>query len=254
MIDKGSGRIDGFIVEGPTAGGHNAPPRGRPAQFDERGQPVYTERDDVDPAELVALGLPFWMAGGFATPANLRAALAAGAAGIQVGTAFALCNESGLDDDYRRELRHAGYNGTTRTVRTDPKVSPAGFPFKVVELPGSLTESAVYDERPRICDIGYLRTAYLREDGTTGLRCPAEPIDDFVRKGGREEDAVGRACLCNALMADIGLGQRRDNGYLEPPLITLGDDLTFLRALMDDENGAYAAIDVVDYLLADPAA
>ncbi len=28
---KANGRVDGFIVEGPTAGGHNAPPRGKPA-------------------------------------------------------------------------------------------------------------------------------------------------------------------------------------------------------------------------------
>ena len=28
MAKKASGRVDGFVVEGPTAGGHNAPPRG----------------------------------------------------------------------------------------------------------------------------------------------------------------------------------------------------------------------------------
>gem|GEM_PF-3146962 len=31
------GQVDGFVIEGPTAGGHNAPPR-RHLQLDGRGQ------------------------------------------------------------------------------------------------------------------------------------------------------------------------------------------------------------------------
>ena len=31
LARKSSGRVDGFVVEGPTAGGHNAPPRGSPS-------------------------------------------------------------------------------------------------------------------------------------------------------------------------------------------------------------------------------
>ncbi len=29
LVKRANGRVDGFIVEGPTAGGHNAPPRGK---------------------------------------------------------------------------------------------------------------------------------------------------------------------------------------------------------------------------------
>jgi nitronate monooxygenase len=29
LVKKATGRVDGFVVEGPTAGGHNAPPRGK---------------------------------------------------------------------------------------------------------------------------------------------------------------------------------------------------------------------------------
>ncbi len=61
---------DGFIVEAPSAGGHNAPPRG-PRVTDELGQPVYDERDEVDLVRLAGLGLPFWLAGSFGTPAGL---------------------------------------------------------------------------------------------------------------------------------------------------------------------------------------
>ena len=54
----------GFVVEGPIAGGHNAPPRGQ-LQLDERGEPVYGERDVVDLEQMQALGVPFWLAGAY---------------------------------------------------------------------------------------------------------------------------------------------------------------------------------------------
>lgn len=28
LVRKANGRVDGFVIEGPIAGGHNAPPRG----------------------------------------------------------------------------------------------------------------------------------------------------------------------------------------------------------------------------------
>jgi nitronate monooxygenase len=93
LARKASGRVDGFIIEGPTAGGHNAPPRGDPT-FNERGEPLYGERDVVDLAKVRELGLPFWLAGGTGHPGRLREAQEAGAAGIQVGTLFAYCDES----------------------------------------------------------------------------------------------------------------------------------------------------------------
>ena len=40
LARKASGRVDGFVVEGPTAGGHNAPPRGEP-RFSSEGEPLY---------------------------------------------------------------------------------------------------------------------------------------------------------------------------------------------------------------------
>ncbi|MFH1762738.1 MAG: nitronate monooxygenase, partial [Gemmatimonadota bacterium] len=47
LAKKANGRVDGFVVEGPTAGGHNAPPRGE-KRLNERGEPIYGERDTVD--------------------------------------------------------------------------------------------------------------------------------------------------------------------------------------------------------------
>ncbi len=247
LAKRGTG-VDGFIVEGPTAGGHNAPPRG-PLTL-EQGQPVYGPRDAVDLGKLRALGLPFWLAGSYASPEGLRAAQAEGASGVQVGTAYAFSSDSGLDGAIRERVLESVKGGTAR-VFTDPYASPTGFPFKVVELPGSLSEAAVYEARPRRCDLGYLRELYRRTDGTIGYRCPGEPVADYVRKGGRAEDTAGRKCICNGLIATIGLGQRR-GGVTEAPIVTAGDDLTNLARLLHEGGRGYSAAEVTDYLLARP--
>lgn len=247
LLKKAPGGIDGFIVEAPTAGGHNAPPRG-PMQLSHEGEPIYGPRDEVDLSELAALGIPFWLAGGYASRDRLNSAVAAGARGIQVGTAFAFCRESGLDPVLRRRCLQAILRSEAH-VFTDPAASPTHFPFKVVVLPDTLTDEDVYSSRPRRCDLGYLRRAYRKPDGTIGYRCPAEPLDEFVQKGGDPGDTVGRKCLCNALLANIGLGQRQPEGFEEPPLITAGDDLSCVRKLISSESLDYRARDVVEMLL-----
>ena len=63
----------------------------------DRGEPLYGERDVVDLADMRSLGVPFWLAGGTGSPNSLADALNAGAAGIQVGTLFAYADESGID-------------------------------------------------------------------------------------------------------------------------------------------------------------
>lgn len=170
------------------------------------------------------------MAGGFGTPEALAEALAHGAAGVQVGTVFALCRESGLTESLRAELLDR-LPSDGLAVRTDPLTSPTGFPFKVAQLPGTLADPGLREARPRLCDLGYLRTPYLTEDGGLGYRCPAEPVHTYLRKGGRAEDTEGRVCLCNALTATVGLGQSRPDGWQEPALVTLGADLDGARRL-----------------------
>ncbi len=247
LLKKATGSIEGFVVEAPTAGGHNAPPRGGKT-FDERGQPVYGERDRVDLEKVRELGLPFWLAGGASSPEGLQSALAAGAAGVQVGTVFAYADESGLTPDIKRDVlarTRAGHVG----VLTDPAASPTGFPFKVVELAGSLSETELYEGRTRRCDLGYLREVYRTESGALGYRCASEPVDDYVAKGGRAEDTVGRKCLCNALMANVGHAQVQKGDELERPLVTSGDDLSSIARLLGADANSYTAADVVGYLL-----
>jgi NAD(P)H-dependent flavin oxidoreductase YrpB (nitropropane dioxygenase family) len=240
-------RPDGFVIEGPRAGGHTAPPRGRPVR-DDRGQPVFGTRDQADISKVAAVGLPFWLAGSLGTPEAVREALAAGATGVQVGTAFALSSDSGLTDELRDRLLALLRTGELE-VLTDGDASPTGFPFKVAQLTGTLSDAAVRSARPRLCDLGYLRSPYLKDDGRVGFRCPAEPVEMYVRKGGSEADTVGRSCLCNALSADVGLGQTRPDGREEEALVTLGTDLDGASRLAELHPDGWSADQVLDWLL-----
>jgi NAD(P)H-dependent flavin oxidoreductase YrpB (nitropropane dioxygenase family) len=241
---------DGFVVEGYTAGGHNAPPRG-PRHLDASAQPVYDDRDVVDPRQMAEVGLPFWMAGSYGTPDGLARARAGGATGIQVGTAFAFCRESGMTADLKRRVLDLAAHGEV-PVRTDPRASPTGFPFKVVALPGTLADDEVYADRQRLCDLSALRTPFRKDDGTLAFRCPAEPVTVYEGHGGRPANTDGRRCLCNGLMATAGLAQRRARGYVEPAVVTAGTDFTGVRHLLRQlpaGQETYSAADVVAYLL-----
>ncbi len=248
---KSTGRVDGFIVEGPLAGGHNAPPRG-PMQLNERGEPIYGTRDEVSMEEMKALDLPFWMAGDYATPEKLQKVRQQGAHGIQVGTLFAFSEESGLDPVLRQNVLNQIRTSTPPEggwIFTDPRSSPTGFPFKATRFTDSLSEENLYLQRQRICDLGYLRHAYQKEDGSLGQRCPAEPIADYIKKGGTEEETQGRKCLCNALFADIGMAQIQSSGKKELPLLTAGDDLNHIQRLLKNGQQQFSSKDVVKYLL-----
>ncbi len=247
LVKKANGRVDGFIVEGPTAGGHNAPPRGK-MQFDVDGEVIYGERDLVDLAKLRALGLPFWLAGGYSSPQKLAEALASGAAGVQVGTAFALSDESDLEPNSKRELLSQVRQGTAR-VTTDTLASPTGFPFKVAQLSSSQTNPDVYARRERVCDLGFLREGYRTAAGTIDFRCPAEPEHVYLAKNGNPAMMAGRKCLCNALIANIGMPQRR-NGYIEPTLVTMGNDVTTLDRFLSPGRAGYSAASVIEHLVA----
>jgi NAD(P)H-dependent flavin oxidoreductase YrpB (nitropropane dioxygenase family) len=247
LAKKASGRVDGFVVEGPTAGGHNAPPRG-PLQLTADGEPLYGPRDVPELDKIRALGLPFWMAGGYGRPGKLAEALRLGAAGIQVGTPFAFCEESGVLPEIKRQALTLSRLGKAR-VFTDPLASPTGFPFKVAQLEGTLSEASGYEARRRVCDLGYLRHLYRKPDGSVGYRCPAEPTKHFLRKGGAVEQTAGRKCVCNGLPATVGIGQVRGQGAAELPLVTAGDDLAHVAQFLPAGRDAYTAADVIRLLL-----
>jgi len=247
LLRRANGSIQGFIIEGPLAGGHNAPPRGK-LQLSESGEPVYGIRDAVNLASFRALNIPFWMAGSYGSPEKFKSAIAEGASGVQVGTAFALCVESGVTPEIRLALIQQALQGNAK-VFTDPQASPTGFPFKVAHLEGTLSDPAVYQNRQRLCDLGFLREVYRQSDGTLGYRCPAEPETSYVAKGGKIEDTLNRKCLCNSLVSNIGYTQALGNGKHELPMLTLGDDYVNIAQFCTSGNPDFSAADVVRIIL-----
>lgn len=242
LARKSTGKVNGFIIEQPSAGGHNAPPRGA-LKCNEQGEPIYGPKDQVDLNKIKKLGLPFWMAGSYANPQKLNDALSQGATGIQVGTIFAFCEESGLDDQIKQDFLKQLDQDAVQVI-TDPIASPTGFPFKVVQME---TEQTSNNNRNRTCDLGYLRTAYLKPNGMLGFRCPSELETTYLKKGGTIEATEGRKCLCNALLANIGLPQQRTDGP-EAPLLTAGDDISVIKQFVKQDKTSYSAEEVIHYL------
>jgi nitronate monooxygenase len=244
LLRRATGTIDGFVVEGHTAGGHNAPPRKVKHVGDTVPEPAFSAKDDPDLVKLRELERPFWLAGGYASPGSIQQAHAEGAEGIQAGTIFAFTNESGIIPHIKQQVLQQCLDGTLK-VFTDFRASPTGYPFKIVDVPGSTTDESF--QRERVCDLGYLRQLYWTDAGTIGYRCPGEAVNNYLIKGGKIEDTVGRQCLCNGLSATIGLGQIREAGP-DRPMVTAGEDFSFVPALVRDPIKGYSVSDVLNYL------
>ncbi|MGB8815688.1 MAG: nitronate monooxygenase [Minisyncoccia bacterium] len=232
-LPKGS--IHGFVVEGKEAAGHNAPPRNKKE---------YCEKDKVNHDDIKDLGLPFWLGGGYASPGGLVRARLAGAEGIQVGSIFALCNDSAMNPEIRRRARYLGFRGELK-VRTDMLISSSGYPFKVAELDGTISDPIIYKSRVCTCKHGALVQLYETREGAIGYRCTGESVDTYVMKGGNIDETIGRGCLCCGLFSNTEI----TDDSTEPPIVTLGDDLGFLRHLMVDAHSSYSASDAIRYLL-----
>ncbi|KAF0107636.1 MAG: 2-nitropropane dioxygenase [Anaerolineaceae bacterium] len=257
LAQSQSGAPDGFIIEHHTAGGHNAGPQG-PLKKDSKGQPIYGPDDEPDLQAIRQVGLPFWLAGGYGSREKLQQALAAGAAGVQVGSVFAMTEESGMKATYRSAILNELKNGTDDAPLVQTTLfSPTGFPFKVVQLKDTVADEAVFAARRRVCDIGGLQQrglGKLAADGTRRLfqRCPAAPVEDYVSKRGLPLNTEDRRCLCNGLLSCVGLGQvGNQNGDLveEPAIVTLGNHLDGIRRLSRNGQARYWVRDVVTDLL-----
>jgi nitronate monooxygenase len=160
-----------------------------------------------------------------------------------VGTPFAFCRESGILPELRSAVVNAARQGEI-DVLSDALASPTGFPFKVVQLKGTLSEAAIYESRLRSCDFGYLRNACQRSDGGIGWRCPAERENAYVAKGGKAEEVVGRKCLCAGLAAAVGLGAKG-----EPYIVTAGQSVRHLADYLRAGQDSYSARDVITRIL-----
>ncbi len=100
--------VDAVIAQGLEAGGH-------------RGMFLSSQLSSqvgtfaLLPQVVRALKVPVIAAGGIADQAGIRAALALGAAGVQLGTAYLLCPESRISDLHRAALRGEGAQHTALT-------------------------------------------------------------------------------------------------------------------------------------------
>ena len=209
-------------------------------------------------AVIASLGIPFWLAGGYGGHERLLEALATGACGIQVGSTFALTEESGMKAEYRTAIFKELRSGTDDAALVKTTIySPTGFSFKVAQLEGTLSEDDVYEGRRRICDIGLLQQRGFSKpdaDGNRTLfqRCASAPVDSYLDHRGIERNTEERRCLCNGLLATIGLGQvKKINGEWteEPAIVTLGNRLDGIRRLSRQGQTPYYVGDVLADIL-----
>jgi nitronate monooxygenase len=100
--------VDAIIAQGLEAGGH-------------RGMFLSEDLDSqigtlaLVPQVAAAVKVPVIAAGGIADAKGVRAALALGAAGVQVGTAYLLCPEASTSAVYRAALRGSSARSTALT-------------------------------------------------------------------------------------------------------------------------------------------
>ena len=174
-----------------------------PLKKDEKGQPIYGPEDEPDLQAIRQVGLPFWLAGGYGSREELARALAAGATGVQVGSVFALAEESGMKSSYRSAILNELKKETddSKLVLTT-LFSPTGFPFKVVQLEDTLADQAVYADRMRVCDIGLVAAARSQQTGRrryrAGFSSAARPPRWMISSASaacRSTPPTGAACV-----------------------------------------------------------
>jgi len=169
-------------------------------------------------------------------------ALNEGAKGVQVGTPFALSRESKIIQPGKEKLIKSIID-EKMVVYTDPLFSPSGYPFKVAQLEGSLSDEDIYHSRKRVCNAGYL-VDIVERNGNLITRCKSEPISHYKRKGGKIEDTKGKKCLCNGLLTTVGIGNLN-----EPASYTLGSNQDSVRDIVKLKGISYTAKDVIEYIL-----
>lgn len=108
---------DAVVAEGFEAGGHNG--------LDE------STTLTLVPQVVDAVDLPVIAAGGIADGRGLAAALALGAEAVQVGTRFAVTQESSAHEVYKQAVVRAGDTGTFLTMKTVAPVRMLKTPFLV---------------------------------------------------------------------------------------------------------------------------
>jgi NAD(P)H-dependent flavin oxidoreductase YrpB (nitropropane dioxygenase family) len=100
--------LDALVVQAPTAGGHSG-------TFTPRRALAPVALADLVAAVRHAVDLPLIAAGGLATPADVAAAVRAGAGAVCVGTVLLRCPEAGTTSTHRAALADPRFTGTVTT-------------------------------------------------------------------------------------------------------------------------------------------
>ena len=237
-----------FVLENHRAGGHNAPPRNKES---------FTATDELESYfdKVLALGIPIYVAGDF--PAGGKRGdfeywRNRGAYGLQIGSRFALCRESGMREDLRHRVLEGNRDGAQK-VQTSAHFSPTGYPIKYVPLSGTLSDDVVYQSRERVCNRLYLTQSHFETQPDGSVResyiCPAMPVKAYLKNGGEESETEGRVCLCNALFSAAGIYDD-----IEAPIVTLGEsgerivrDLSARQVIEEVLSPQYVARAEIEY-------
>jgi nitronate monooxygenase len=99
---------DALVVQGPDAGGHRA-------TFDPFAAPPDNSLDDLVSMLAYCFDYPIVAAGGLGTPRDVRRLRDAGAAAVQLGTAFLLADEAGTNPVHRAALGDPQFKRTVLT-------------------------------------------------------------------------------------------------------------------------------------------
>jgi nitronate monooxygenase len=174
--------VDALAVQASTAGGHSG-------TFTARRLPAPLPLDHLLQQVRAVTDLPLLAAGGVGTPADVQAALQAGAVAVTVGTALLLADEAGTSATHRTAIAAAtGGEPADRTVvtraftgryarglanaftsRYDP-IAPAGYPA-IHHLTSPLRKAAAA--------AGDAERLHLWA-GTGHRHCAARPVKDIL--------------------------------------------------------------------------
>lgn len=100
--------VDMIVAQGAEAGGHRG-------TFLGAREPILVGTMALVPLLVKHLNTPVLAAGGLMDGRGVAAALALGAVGAQLGTAFLNCQESGVTPDYKTAIKEATETGTVLT-------------------------------------------------------------------------------------------------------------------------------------------
>lgn len=121
---------DAFVLEGKCAGGHLGYSREELETIGENDllEELHSVKEMIK-SLLPNQDIPVFVAGGLKTKEEIDLFLANGAAGVQLGTIFALCKESDATEAYKNVLIQAKKEDTLLIE------SPAGLPARAIDTP-----------------------------------------------------------------------------------------------------------------------